>query len=41
VATENNIANPAKMAAEWSPSEVYEAFYFLRLKYLLDAPGGA
>jgi hypothetical protein len=39
VATRNNIANPAEMAATWSPSEVYEAYYFLRLSDLIDPRG--
>jgi len=26
------------MAAEWSPDEVYEAYYYLRLQYLCEGP---
>jgi hypothetical protein len=29
------------MATTWSPEEVYEAFYYLRLGYLRNPPGGA
>ncbi len=32
---------PSQLTAEWSFPEVYEAYYYLRLKYLKDAPGGA
>jgi hypothetical protein len=28
------------MAATWSPEEVYEAYFYLRLAYLRNAPGG-
>jgi hypothetical protein len=40
VATEYKL-NPAEMATTWSPDEVYEAFFYLRLAYLRNAPGGA
>jgi hypothetical protein len=33
--------NPAVLASEWSYPEIFEAFYFLRLQYLIEAPGGA
>jgi hypothetical protein len=39
VATELKM-NPSQMAATWAPAEVSEAFFFLRLKYLKEAPGG-
>jgi hypothetical protein len=33
VVTEMNL-NPAHTAATWSPEEIYEAFFYLRLGYL-------
>lgn len=39
MATEMNIS-PSQMAATWSFEEVYESYFYLRLKYLRDAPGG-
>jgi hypothetical protein len=32
---------PAEMASTWDPHEVSEAYYYLRLRYLREAPGGA
>lgn len=32
---------PAQMSATWDFNEVFEAYYYLRLKYLREAPGGA
>ncbi len=32
---------PAVLESQWSMDEVLEAYMFLRLKYLREAPGGA
>ena len=39
VATEYK-ENPSQMAATWSPWEVDEAYYYLRLRYLREPVGG-
>ena len=39
VATELQIL-PSVLAREWSPDEVFEAYLYLRLRYLREGPGG-